>query len=466
MKSIIQIVFVSAAVIAVSGSQARGGTTNPAAPKAAREVTLRSFGQAGLGGDDTPVIQRAIAATSRSGQVLRIEVSKVPYRVGPLYLPSNSNLQLARGAVIQALPGYSDGQKLITIGDARNVRITGYGSTLKMNRSEYKGGEYRHCLYIIGSSNVVIKGVSCVDAGGAGIYVGSSDKRPYSEGVAIEDVRVEHSVGPGLNLVSGKHVRVQRSFFADSNGPEAPAGINVEPNRPSAILEDVRFESTATEKNAGDGIRFVFDRTNDTAAPVEIIVVGHHDKAAGASSFSGVDDPAGGRPVGGSIVFENCRSENAQQYGAVLSFWSSAGPRAVFRNLTVINPNESKSTMDNAAIAVKRGGGGTGTIGNVSFIRTIVKDTRPKPKLSYYFSFADYSNVGIRNVSFSNPVELSGALHQHPVGLVQGAGVNQLSYSTETKLSTASHSSTSTLSHQDGGNAKTKVGSAAKSLIQ
>src|SRR5579875_3208321 len=138
MKPMIRTIFVCLVFGAGLGLYPACARTVPGGNRVpATSATLQSFGPAGLGGDDTAVFQRAINATSKSGQVLNVELSRSPYRVGPLYLPSNANLHISRGVIIQTLPGYSDGQKLITIGDVQNVHITGYGSTLKMNRPEY-----------------------------------------------------------------------------------------------------------------------------------------------------------------------------------------------------------------------------------------------------------------------------------------------------------------------------------------
>ena len=82
--------------------------------------------------------------------------------------------------------------------------------------------------------------------------------------------------------------------------------------------------------------------------------------------------------------------------------------------------------MDNAAVAVKRGGGGHLPIGSVEFVGATIRDTRQLPKLDYYFSFADYSGIGIKNVVFRNPVQLVGARHKQALGLFQGEGVKEI----------------------------------------
>jgi hypothetical protein len=305
-----------------------------------------------------------------------------------------------------------------------------------MNRAEYKSGEYRDCLSIKGSSLVAIKGVTCLSPGGDGVYVGASEKKPFSEDVTIEDVRVENSLRAGLEVVSARNLAVRRSHFVNSHRseksePRMPvvdkaSGIVLMPGGAGARLDNIRLEENATSHTEGDGLRVVLSRLTASSPPVSVTVVGHHDSAAGGSSFLGIDGPPSGRAVRGHFLFEDCVSESAQEYGAVFSFWDSAGARVTFRGLTVIDPDGSGSTMDNAAVAVKRGGGGHEPIGNVEFARTTIRDTRHPPKIDYYFSFADYSHVGMQNVIFRDPVQLTGARHKQPLGLYQSQGVGAI----------------------------------------
>jgi hypothetical protein len=399
-------------------------------------LNLREFGKAGLGGDDTPIFRRALAEASRQGRALEIPAMRTPYRTSPLYLRSNTTVLLDSGVTIRALPGFADGQKLLNVADASAVQIIGYGAVLKMNRVEYKSGQYRHCVSINGASLVSIKGLTCLDAGGNGVYVGGSEQNSFSDDVTLEDIRVENSLSAGLRVVSARNLTIRRSNFIgshllDKNGSQKVAGdkspgIQLDPNAPGARLENVRFEDTATFHNEGEGIRVVLSRLNATSTPVSVSIMRHHDTAAGGSSFLGIDDPASGRAVGGYLLFEGCHSESAQEYGAVFSFWNSSGARASFRGLTVVDPNSGGSTMDNAAVAVKRGGGGHDPIGNVEFVRTTIRDTRGHPKLDYYFSFADYSDKGIQNVVFRDAIQLTGARHKQPLGLYQGEGIGEI----------------------------------------
>ncbi len=412
--------------------------SQPAAPdkKGMNVLWLGEFGKAGLGRDDTSVFERALAEASRTGRALEIPAAHSAYRVAPLHLRSHTTLLLDAGVVLQARDGYAEGQKLLNIDDVSAVQIIGYGAILKMNRAEYKTGEYRHCLSIHGSSQVVIKGIRCQTPGGNGLYIGGGDQKPFSAAITVEDVTVDGSIGAGLLITSAREVTVRRCRFSQSHAQtplnagagagEKRSGIEVLAAAPEARLEQVRLEDDVTAHNSGDGVRLVLSRQTAHSAPVSITVLRHRDESAGASSYFGSNEPAAGRAVSGLVVFQDCLSQGAQDYGAVLSYWNSSGAQVSFRGLTVIDANGSGSNWDNAAVAVRRGGGGRDRIGNVEFVRTTIRDTRRQPKLDYYFSFADYSHLGMENVLFRDPLQLSGARHKQPLGLYQGEGVEQI----------------------------------------
>ncbi len=415
-----------------------GAAVKPAAPdkKGMNVLWLGDFGKAGLGRDDTSVFERALAEASRTGRALEIPAARSAYRVAPLHLRSHTTVLLDSGVVLQAREGYAEGQKLLNIDDVSAVQIIGYGATLKMNRGEYKTGEYRHCLSIHGSSQVAIKGIRCQTPGGNGLYIGGDDQKPFSEAITVEDVTVDGSIGAGLLITSARNLTVRRCHFSQSHAQTPPSGragtvekrpgIEVLGAAPEARLEQVHLEDDVTTRNSGDGLRFILSRQTARSTPVSITVLRHRDEFAGASSYFGSNEAAAGGAVSGLVIFQDCVSQGAQEYGAVLSFWSSSGTRVSFRGLTVIDADGAGSTWDNAAVAVRRGGGGRDRIGNVEFVRTTIRDTRRQPKLDYYFSFADYSHVGIENVTFRDPLQLSGARHKQPLGLYQGEGVEQI----------------------------------------
>ena len=273
-----------------------------------------------------------------------------------------------------------------------------------------------------------------MDAGGDGLYIGGSEKKSFSENVTISGVTVKGSARQGLTVISARNLLVRKSLFAHSSGVMPQSGIDIEAESVHDRLERVRMEENVTEANAGNGIRIDLSKLMAKSTPVSIIIRPHQDKAAGENGLvasNGTNNEAG---VLGTVLIDRFSSENARLYGIAFSFWNASGPSAIVQDASILNANQGHGTDDNVAIAVIRGGGGRGRLGNVKFQRISIRDTSKKPTIEYYYSFADYSRQGFNNVLFSQPGVLTGARHDHPLGLFQGQPVDSIEATDESRL--------------------------------
>ena len=393
-----------------------------AAIASAQTVSLTNFGAAGQGGDDTNVIQTAINTTATSQKTLRIPAGAQAYNVWPLSLPNNANIVLDPGVVIQALPGYTENQQMIHIEGVSNVSITGTPgqSVFQMRKADYNSGEYRHCLRIADSSNVVLNGIACNNSGGDGVYVAGT-----SSGISILNSQFNNNRRQGLTIVSVNGLLVNHCAFTNTNGTGPSDGIDMEPNASNNQLKNIIIENSSVSGNAGNGIMMALDRLDNTSAPVSVTVNGvssSNNAGSGFVAWNGHDD--GTQAVGGSILVENSSSTNDAAYGAAAIFYDATGAPATFQNLVITNANTAGVNVDGAAIAVKRGGGATQPMGNVIFTGISILD--PNHHLESYFTVEDYSGVGVRNIYIGNFGTLNGLLSS-TTGILNGrvvSGVN------------------------------------------
>lgn len=407
---------------------AHSGASTPAhaQPPSLPQVSLTTFPRDNNKTDQTAWIQNALDQASKKHEVLHIPRAAKPYSVRPLQIPSHTRLVLESGVVLQTAAGYTEFQRLINLVDVQDVEITGYGATLRMNKDEYKNGEYRHCVYISGSTGVDVRGITCLEPGGDGFYVSGSDKKRFSENVTLEGVSADGSTRNGLTIISAKNMIVRHSRFLRSAGVKPDSGIDLEPESPSDHLDDVLLEDNVTEQNAGQGIRVAVSKLTLHSHPVQVLISGHRDRDSGGSGLFATNETKGLRGASGTITIEHFSSESPRLYGILFSFWNSTGPRAFVTDAQILNANQSHSTDDNAAIGITRGGGGSGYLGNIEFVHTSVRDIEKTPLIDYYFSFNDYSRKGFSKIAFSQPGVLSGATHQHPLGMIQGQPVETL----------------------------------------
>jgi hypothetical protein len=413
-------------VVADGGAGSDGGHDGgadgggpPACPGNA--VALSTYGKAGQGGDDTAVFQSAIDSTAKAHETLHIPVGQTSYHVGPLTISSNASICMDSGVDVEARSGYGPFDVMVAVNGASNVEILGYGATLHMAPSEWMSDpdpEYRHCITVIGSSNVHVAGMRCVTFGGDGLYLGGN-----SANVLAEDFTADGSARDGLTVISAKNSTIRRSHFV--NGHTA---VDMEPNVASDALDNVVLEDSDSTNNHYGGVNVSVYAYTAASTPPNVTVARHTDTGTGigaadwhaGTSFSA--NGTNGVGLGGSILFDTCTSVNSGSRAAWVAWWTSNGPNVTFKNLSVTNPNQNKSAADGAAIAVGRGGGGSGDQGNSTFTGTSIS---ANPALvNYYFTYYDGSNQPFSKVQFVNPGTLSGAAKAPPNGLLDGNGVN------------------------------------------
>jgi hypothetical protein len=393
-------------------------------PAPGNSVLLSTFGAAGQGGDDTGVIQSAINSTAAGGQTLEIPASAQTYNVRPLTIPSNAKIFLDAGVTIQATSGYSSSQRMITIADASNVSITGIpgSSTFQMRKSEYTSGEYRHCLDIEGANNVTVTGIACNNSGGDGLYIGEG-RQGFSSNVTVSQSTFDNNRRQGFTLISGKNILIDSCTFSNTNGTAPEAGIDIEPNSTSNVLQNIVFTNNKSTGNHGDGFMVSIFNLNYSSAPISITMSNHTTSGnAGSGYFATNEHDDGVQGVPGTITIQNSASINDAQYGAVASFYDAGSAALKVQNISIANPNSSGSTYDGAAIGVKRGGGDSSLMGGVTF--TGISITSNNGKLQHYFTVEDYSNAGVRAVYIGDFGSLSGIPGTNALGIVNGASAN------------------------------------------
>jgi len=169
-----------------------------------RPGDVRRYGAIGDGiNDDSVALQSALDSKSA---LTYIPKPPVKYMTDQLLLPSDTNLFIESGTVIEAKPGYGKHDVVLLARNVSNIKISGYGATLQMPKSEYSG-MYRHGLSIRGSNNIEVEGLASNNTGGDGFYVGEA-KRPYSQDIVLRDISADNNRRQGLSIVSARNIRV------------------------------------------------------------------------------------------------------------------------------------------------------------------------------------------------------------------------------------------------------------------
>jgi parallel beta-helix repeat protein len=377
-------------------------------PKPGLEVVrFTGPGGADSASDSTVALQEAITRAAREGKVLEIPAATAPYIIGPLFFPSNADVIVDANVVMEARQGFKLSDKLLNIVDVNNVRIRGAGSSVfQMRKADYRSGEYRHCLNIEGATAIFISGISCNNSGGDGVYIGSGS-RGYSSDITIEDCIFDGNRRQGLSIVSGSNISIYRSRFSNTRGTKPSDGIDIEPNGPNDRLSAISLVDNLTFGNDGNGLAIDVRNLARSSYPVTINVLRNNSWLNNKSGYYVTNQKNGQAGATGRITIERSTSTSDGQYGALGNYYEASGPCVLFDGLTVLNPNRLRFGTITSAIAVRRGGGGKGRIGNISFTNTSILDTLGT--INTYFTFVDYSGIGFSSVRFVMPGKLQGA---------------------------------------------------------
>jgi polygalacturonase len=221
-------------------------------PSSPTLVNVRDKGAKGDGRtDDTAAIQSAIedVAGTKGTVFVPDGVYMIQVVEKGLTLKSDMTLKLAKGATLKAFPNNSKKYALLTISGASNVWVT--GGTLEGERDKHRGksGEWGMGIRIgKDAKSITVANLTARKMWGDGFYV-----------VGAEDVRFCSVVADGnrrqgLSIIEANGLLVLNSAFKNTHGTRPSAGIDMEPNRESQRIINIRIEKSHFIDNAGAGI--------------------------------------------------------------------------------------------------------------------------------------------------------------------------------------------------------------------
>ena len=244
----------------------------------ARIVRVDAFARANAP-DDTQAVQAAI--DSGADEVVIPNIGR-PWIVCPLKGRSNLMMSFEKGTVIEAKKGeFKDRQAcLIKFDCCTNVTLRGYGATLRMHRLDYhnkpyKRSEWRHGLSFLSCSDVKVEGLTIMETGGDGIYLGVNvEKDPERANFRIEirDVACLRNNRQGISVISAEDLLVIGCELSETYGTSPEAGIDFEPNRSDQRFVNCRMKNCRMRNNMGAGFELWCPRFDATSRPVSILV--------------------------------------------------------------------------------------------------------------------------------------------------------------------------------------------------
>src|SRR5690606_31311156 len=102
-----------------------------------------------------------------------------------------------------------------------------------------------------------------------------------------------------ISLTCGKDIRVENVILSNQYGTLPMSGIDIEPNLPIDVIDNILFKDVVTFNNAQDGLLLVLTRlsSKDRINNSNIKIINHIDDSSYAAFRIGSGFPKGNKPL-------------------------------------------------------------------------------------------------------------------------------------------------------------------------
>ncbi|TVS16558.1 MAG: hypothetical protein EA424_14095 [Planctomycetaceae bacterium] len=353
--------------------------------------------------ESTTALQSAIDSGAK-----KVIVRKMPgpWIVDQIQLADDQELFFEPGVVVQAKRGAFRGRSdsLFTAWNRTNVTLTGYGATLRMHRDDYDGPDYekaewRHVLSFRGCTNVTVQGLTLMESGGDGIYLGAGRHRETNRNVIIRDVVCDRNYRQGISVITAENLLIENCVLKNTAGTAPAAGIDFEPNHAWERLVNCVMRNCVIEDNQGLGIHLYLRPLNGSSEPVSIRIENCVTRGSNSTSASIITSCGPEGPVQGLIELVNCRFQDHGRAGIRIGSKPPSGLKLRFIDCVISDASDQPALS--APISFSTRAGDLQPTGGVHFQNLTVRDPRKRPLMAF------------RDAIGSNLEEITGTVTVH-----------------------------------------------------
>ncbi len=320
--------------------------------------------------DATEVFNKAFKTTA---DTIIIPNPGAPWIVRPLkFRGSNKVIIWEKGTILQAKKGaFEKYDKLLSINKSHNITLIGYGATLQMNKAEYNDGQWRHCLGIFNSENINVYGFTIRDSGGDGIKVDAHKAPFYSKNIHIKDCVLDNNRRQGISIISAENLLMENCIIKNTTGTNPQSGVDLEPNRATQRLVNIRIRNVEVFNNTGYGLLMWLTNMDSTSLPVSVRFENCRVTGNGRGGIR-VRNIGDNSPKG-LIEYSNCTIENNSGNALEITNKSSTSAEVKLTDCQIVSSRKTPIVINP---------GGSSKPGGVRFINLRVK--HPKNKTLLY----------------------------------------------------------------------------------
>lgn len=270
--------------------------------------------------DSTEFLQKALDS---GAETVIVDKAKGPWVTRPLFARSNQRIVFEKGVELVAKKGeFKDcNDCLFTCRGVSNVTISGYGALWRMHRADYaaapyKKGEWRHSLVVSGSEKVTVEGLTLLESGGDGVYVGTNAgykqlAKPSTD-IVLRDLVCDRHYRQGISVISAKRLLIERCVMKNTFGTPPAAGIDFEPNLAGEELTDCVMRDCTLVNNQGNGIELCFMMLDGSGPDLSLTI----ENCRTHGNYRSVAFSTWNKPTfpKGFVKFDGCMFSDARDY--------------------------------------------------------------------------------------------------------------------------------------------------------
>lgn len=174
-----------------------------------------------------------------------------------LNIRSNSTLIFPEKSILKFASSDKISYKVLNFTQVENVTLFSpkiEGDRYRRKYPEKEDGEWGMGISIRSSKNITINNAIITHCWGDGLYIGGCNNAPHNENIIVNNLVVDNVRRNGVSITCGKHVHFNNARVINNRGKSPESGIDIEPNFPANIIEDVLLSNPFTANNANHGI--------------------------------------------------------------------------------------------------------------------------------------------------------------------------------------------------------------------
>jgi len=208
---------------------------------------------------------------------------------------------------------------------------------------------------------------------------------PGSSDVTLSRLSLLRNQRQGMSVIGALHLLVEDSLFADTNGSEPMAGVDLEPNHATDALHNVTFRRCVARANGGGGFQMYLGRfQHGTALPLSVRFEDCRVEGAGVCTLQ-PDSPgcpgfgfyllppmARAEPPGSpAVLLQNCSVQKTVQPALVFGGVSTPGASVAVRGGVFEAPLRASPAV--SPVQIVGGAAWSGTVGGISFEEPVIR---------------------------------------------------------------------------------------------